>query len=314
VSLRQRTYLILSLGTILVIGFVGFEWWNGRAPVNPETLLLKLTTQDAVVAGLDFDALRSSGVLSSLFDTKGPQEAEYVDFVRDSGFNYQRDLHYVLAAFAPDGEFFFIRGAFDWSKLERYVASQKGSCADHLCRLEGSTPEKKISFFRVRNDLMAMAVAQDPAAATRLKQPGPQDDVIVPKEPAWLTFSAGALRHAAASRGSFSGSSRLFATAIMDAERVTITAGPSTAGNLGARLEAVCRDPQQAGGLVEQMQGLTRVLKSVAAQQTGQQGQSTSADSLGALIASGTFSQAGSHVVGNWTIPGSLLAGLAATR
>jgi hypothetical protein len=310
VTLRQRTYFILSLGAILVVGFVGFAWWNGRAPGNPEALLLKLPTQDAVVVGLDFDALRSSGVLASLFDSKGPQEAEYVDFVRDSGFNYQRDLHYVLAAFAPDGEFFFVRGAFDWSKLARYVASQKGSCGDHLCRLNGSTPEKKISFFQVRNDLMAMAVAEDPGAATRLKQLGPQDDVIVPKEPAWLTFSAGALRHEAASRGSLSGSSRLFASAIMDAERVTITAGPSGAGNLAARLEAVCRDPEQAGGLVEQMQGLTRVLKSGAVQE----GQSAATDSLGGLIASGTFSQAGSHVVGEWTIPGSLLSSLAATR
>ena len=270
---------------------------------DPQSLLLHLPTQDAVVAGLDFDALRNSGLLKSLVGNKVSQEAEYLDFVRDSGFDYQRDLHYVLAAFAPDGEFFLLRGEFDWEKLERYVARQKGSCIDHLCHLAGSTADKKISFFPLRKNLMAMAVAPDEGAATRLKQLGPQNDVTLPKQPVWLTFSAGALRHAASRRGS----SRLFATAIMDAERVTITAGLANGNRMEARLEAVCRDTQQAGSLMAQLQVFMTLLRKLPEQQ----GQVLTQDSLAGLLASGTIAQAGSNVVGRWPIPRELLTNLA---
>ncbi len=300
---RRRTYLIVGLGVLAIAAFGVFAWRNKSASADLQTLLPRLPTQDAVVAGIDFDALRASGILGSLLDGRGQQEAEYVDFVRDSGFNYQRDLRYVLASFAPDGEFFLIRGVFDWPRLERYVATQKGRCENHFCRMAGSTNEKNISFFPLQRDLMAMAVARDAGAAERLNHLGPQADVAVLKEPLWLTFSAGALRHSA----SLEGSSRLFATAIMDAERVTITAGPGSDNHLEARLEAVCRDAQQAGGLTEQLVGLTNLLKRVGAQQQ----QSIPADSVAGLLASGTFTQAGSHVTGHWDIPRSLLAELA---
>ncbi len=276
-----------------------FAWQKSRLPANPEALLLRLPTQDAVVAGVDFDALRGAGLLRLLTDAKVAQDAEYVTFVRESGFDYQRDLHYVLVSFAPDGEFFLIRGAFDWSKLRDYASRQKGSCAGALCRMAGSTPDRKISYLPLSRDWMALAVAPEEGAAARLEKPGPQDDVTVPREPVWLTFSAGALRHAA----SLSGSSRLFATAMMDAERVTITAGAGSHAEIEARLEAICRDAQQAGALTAQLQGLTNVLKTAAQQD----GPGNAPDGLSTVLGSGTFAQAGSHVAGQWPIPRALL-------
>ena len=302
-KLRQRTYVIVTVGLLLVAGAATFAWLNHGVASNPETLLLHLPTQDAVVAGFDFDVLRNSGVLRMLLGAKASQEPEYVDFVRESGFDYQRDLHYVLVSFAPDGEFFLIHGDFDWAKLEQYAADQKGWCLNHVCHLAGSTTDKKISFFPLKKNLMAMAVAPDEGAATRLKELGPQNDVTLPKQPVWLTFSAGALRHAALLRGS----SRLFATAIMDAERVTITAGLADGNQMEARLEAACRDPQQAGGLTAQLQALMTLLRKLPEQQ----GQVMPQDSLAGLLASGTFAQAGSNVVGHWPIPHELLTNLA---
>ncbi len=298
---RRETLLILGLGAIAVVALAIFAWRNGAAASSPEFLLLRLPTQDAVVAGADFQALRHSGFLDPLFDSKTPQDAEYTAFVHDTGFDYRRDLDYVLASFAPDGEFFLVKGRFDWTRLEDYVAHQKGSCFDHLCRVNGSTPEKKISFFPLNKGLMAMAVSTDDTAATRLSKPGPQGDIAVPAQPVWISMSAGALRHST----SLPGSNKLFASAITDANRLTITLG-SSSGKVEAHLDAICRDAQQAGALTMQLRTLTNTFRGVVQQS----GKPPTDSELSGLFAAGTFDQAGSHVVGTWLIPGALLRNL----
>ncbi len=301
---RQQTVSIVSVAALLIGASCMFAWRNGQVATDPESLLSRLPTQNAVVAGLDFDALRASGILNAVLSSKGVQETEYLEFVRASGFDYQRDLHSVLASFAPDGEFFLIRGRFDWEKLEQYTRQQHGLCANHFCHMDGSTPEKKISFLPLRRDLMAMAVAPEDTAALRLKKLGPQDDVPVQNAPVWLTFSAGALRNSA-SRMPLA--SRVFASAIMDAERVTVTIGPTDQNLPEARLEAVCRDAQQAGALSGQLQTLTGLLSRAAANQ----GDARAPDDFAGVLASGKFWNAGSHVLGRWVIPGSVLQNLA---
>jgi hypothetical protein len=298
---RRETHIIVVLGAIAIIALGIFAWRNAVISASPESLLLRLPTQDAVVAGIDFIALRRSGFVDFLLDSKTPQDADYTAFVQDTGFDYRRDLEYVLASFAPDGEFFLVKGKFDWPKLEEYVAHQKGSCFDHLCRVSGSTPEKKISFFPLRNGLMAMAVSTDDTAATRLNKPGPQGDIAIPGQPVWISMSAGALRHST----SLPGSSKIFASAITDANRITITLGLD--GNaLDAHLDAVCRDAQQAGALTTQLRSLTNALQKVAQQG----GKPIAENELSGLLAAGKFDQAGSHVMGTWPVSRALLQNL----
>ena len=108
---RRETLLIVGLGATAILALALFAWHNGSLATRPESLLLRLPTQDAVVVGADFQAVRRSGFLDPLFDSKTPQDADYTAFVRDTGFDYRRDLDYVLASFAPDGEFFLVKGA-----------------------------------------------------------------------------------------------------------------------------------------------------------------------------------------------------------
>jgi hypothetical protein len=141
-----------------------------------------------------------------------------------------------------------------------------------------------------------MAVSSDDTAVVRLRNLGPQDDVDVPGQPVWLTISSGALRHSV----SLPGSSQMFASAISNASRVTLTVGPAGA-NIEAHLDAICHDAQQAGFLTMQLQTLTSTLR---------QGKPGAGNDLAALLTSGTFEQAGSHVLGRWPIQRSLLQNL----
>lgn len=291
-----------------LIGFVAFVllltvaggaaiWWKHRVPPTPDALLKRLPTDGAVVAGINVQALRFGGFVQLIADSKSAVDPEYTQFVRGTNFDYTRDLDYLLASFSPDGEFFFVEGRFDWPRIEAYVASQKGSCKSHFCKVDGSTPARRVSFFRAGPNLMAMAVAPDDTAADRLRKPGPQADLTIPTQPVFLTASAGALRQASA----LSGAGRMFASALTDASRMTLTAGPS-GSDVDIRLDAVCGDAQRAGSLVEQLQTLTRVLRDQAGR---------APDGLGSVLLSGKFDQRGPHVFGRWPVPRAVIAGLA---
>jgi hypothetical protein len=301
VTPRQKTIGILSLGAAVIVAFGVMAWRNGRVSTAPHELLKRLPTQDAVVAGFDFDALRRGGYLSFLSSSKTQEDPDYTAFVRDTGFDYKRDLDYVLASFSPDGTFFLVKGTFDWDKLEAYATGQKGSCYQHLCRVNGSTPQRHISFFPLKHNLLAMAVAPDDTAAIRLNKMGPQDDIDVPGQPVWLSMSSGALRHSF----TLPDSTRMFASAITNATRITLTVGPKGA-DIEAHLDAVCGDAQQAGALTMQLQTLTNLLREAGKRQ----GQAATGNDLAVLLTAGTFEQAGSHVLGKWPIQKALIEDL----
>jgi hypothetical protein len=289
-SPRAKTLFVVGAGVLILAGMLGVALWNARIPTDPGSLLKRLPTQDAAVVGVDFAALRRDGFVQWLDRSKTPEEPDYLAFVQETGFDYKRDLDYVLASFAPDGEFFLVKGAFNWAKIEEYVLRQHGSCFDHLCRVSGSTPERHISFFPLKHNLMAMAVATDDTAAARLQKPGPQSDIDVPAAPVWMTLSAGALR----------GSRHFteFASALTGANRVTLTAAPSGAA-FEARLDAICRDAQQAGALTMQLRTLTNMLP-------------RDAGGVAGLLRSGTFEQSSSHVFGHWPVSTDFVQSIAA--
>ena len=64
-----------------------------------------------------------------------------------------------MLAFAPDGKYMLLKGRFDWKSLRGYVRGSDGLCNNSFCRMAGSTPDRRISFFPVQSNLMALAVS-----------------------------------------------------------------------------------------------------------------------------------------------------------
>ena len=56
-------------------------------------------------------------------------------------------------------------GRFHWKNLMDYAVRQGGSCHNSFCTAPSSRPNRRISFYPVRPDLMAMAISQDDFAA-----------------------------------------------------------------------------------------------------------------------------------------------------
>jgi hypothetical protein len=269
-----------------------------RRPETAATLLHRLPTRDATVLSLDVRTLRQAGLLKLLAVNKSAEEPEYQAFIQNSGFDYQRDLDSAMVAFAPTGNFFLVRGRFDWKKLETYAQANGGSCYDKLCRMPGSTPDRRISFLPLQADMMALAVSSDDLAASRLTGAGPQRDIDVPAQPVWLSVPGADLGRTAL----LAGPAQAFAGALSAADRLMLTLGPRD-GNFEARLEAVCKNPDDAKALVEHLAKLTGVLRDAVKTKPG--------DDIPALLAAGSFSRKDQKVFGYWPIRKTMIEALA---
>lgn len=301
---RALTAGIVACGAVLA---ATLGWWGYRNGLfgggSDARLLERLPTQDAVVLSIDFSALRSSGLLQKLAPSQALQEPEYAAFVRDSGLNYQTDLDRALVAFAPDGTFLLVRGRFDWAKLDNYARAHGGSCANGLCRMVGSAPDRRISYLPLNRHLMALAVSRDDVAATRLQHSGPQRLIDAPADPLWLTIPAAALKRGVG----LPPGAQMFLSGIGGAEQVLLSVG-SSGPDLEARMKVDCHSPQEAMALALQMQKAATTLSDVLAHTSG----AGKPDDLGLLLTSGVFAQNGNTVTGRWPLRKAFLDSLIA--
>ena len=290
---RIGTYAILAAGlAALAVGL-----WKARD--DHFQALEHLPAADATVASVDLVTLRRAGILGLLAGNPGAEEPDYLSFVHETGFDYQKDLDHVTAAFTPDATYFIVQGRFDWARLESFAKSSGGGCYERLCHLPGSTPERRISFLPLRANIMALAVSTDDLAAARLRDQKTSFTLQIPKDPVWISIPASGLKRTA----SLVPAMRLFAATVAGANRVTLTIGPKQGGDYAARLEAICSSPQAAKTIAGQLTTVTSALKSAEGKKQP--------DDLAGVLLTGTFQQSNEKVFGYWPIRKGLFENLA---
>jgi hypothetical protein len=230
------------------------------------------------------------------------EEPEYKVFVMKTEFDYTRDLDAVLACFTPRAKYLVVRGRFDWNSLEAYAREQGGTCRDALCRMSGSTPDRKISFFPLRPDLMGLAVSPDDSAAIDLESTATRRRALeLPDAPVWVSIPRALLK----SGSDLPAGTRMFAHTMEDADDVSIAMALS--GNrFEARLNAQCRSGQQAAALAAQLTAITGMLREMIAREH----QTPNLRDLSGVLTSGTFNQVGTHVTGSWPLEKGFVEGL----
>ncbi len=293
---RRVTLGILASAIVLIAAAV---WFNLRRSGGLSTqldLLARLPNEPATVLSADFSLLRRAGLLNA---RTVPLEPEYKAFLDGTGFDYHRDLDFLVASFSGSGEFFVARGRFDWTKLRNYAIKQGGSCYDQLCRVQGSTPERRISFLPLSDNVIALAVSTDDLAATRLRTPHAVVTSQVPNTPVWLSVSGQVLGRP----GALPEGIRVALSGLMEADRVLLTAGPGPRG-IEAHLETTCRSLDAARTLESQLRSTTATLRETTARNK------TSDESLAAVLSTGSFGRDAKKVTGTWRIDRSIIEGL----
>jgi hypothetical protein len=299
--MKRRLLIGAVLAALCSIGTIAYL--KTRDLATPESILARLPADDASILSIDFTALRRSGILDLLSGSVGEEEPEYKTFVEKTAFDYRRDLDHAFVSFHPSGVYFLVEGHFDWKRLEAYAREQGGGCFNSLCRMPGSVPSRKISFFPLKSSLMAMSVSADDFAATRMNEPAKSArHMAMLKQPVWLSLPSATLKKS----GEFPTGTQLFAKAMEDAESATLSLAPQGKA-IEAQLEVVCRNAQEASILAAQFQKVTEVLRQIIAKEK----QKPTPGDLAGVLTAGAFHQEDARVLGRWPIERAFLDNLA---
>lgn len=283
----------------LIVG--GVATYRART-ASTAALLTRLPHEGAVVLYVDFNGLRRAGVLSLLAASRVGQEPEYRAFVDQTGFDYLNDLESALVSFDASGTYFLLTGRFDWRALKDFVVTQGGTCYNTLCRIAGSTPERKISFFPLRANLMALAVSSDEFGATRMQERRRPPAMEIPRTPVWWRIPVAALKN----NPSLPAGTRMFVRALEGTNAVLFSAGPAGRG-LTVSMEATCPNPAAAGVLTEQLRSATAQLRDLIAREH----QAPNPADLSGVLVAGAFEQHETRVIGRWPVERAFLTSLA---
>jgi hypothetical protein len=186
-----------------------------------------------------------------------------------------------------------VKGRFDWKSLRTYAIDEGGSCVTAVCRMIGSTPERRISFFPVQSGLMALAVSKDESAVVRLSghPSGPPADV--PNAPIWLSVPGAFLK----SEDNLPTGTKMFARGMEAADHLTLTFVPE-GSHLAAQLAIRCNDEQHAVMVASQLASTTLILN----QMLEREHQNPGPGDLAGILAKGTFRSEGQTVFGYWPV------------
>jgi hypothetical protein len=283
---------------------LGIYWFHTRSAARPSNLVACLPAANATVIYLDVDALRRSGIIGML-DSKSAEEPDYRQFVNQTKFDYARDLDAIAAAVKDGRIYFALRGRFRWSNLADYAARQGGSCHKDFCVVPGSQPNRRISFYLVERDVLALAVAPDDFAAYQVTSDSGKVSTIPPKDPVWALIPAPAL----ATMDALPADAKAFVPALQGAEQILFSIGGDSTQHLQLGIHVTCKDAPAATALLAQLEKITKALQDLVAQQRKKPGPAD----LNQVLVAGSFRRDERQVYGEWPIPRAFLDAIVGT-
>lgn len=297
----QRGRLLLAgLALICLAGVAVAIYIVSHRALNASSMVAFLPERDASFFYADIRAVRSSGILNKLVGSAVAEESEYKAFVAQTGFDYKRDLDQVVGSSGDGSSYFLLEGRFDWPRLAGHVKQQGGTCkGDGDCFVKGSTPERIISFRRLRSNLMALASSPSDTGAHAVEErPSQQAVSTIPVEPVWISLPGSAIR----TQRAMPPGTKLFAKALENANRVLIKLGPQGA-DFALAMDIMCPGEEDATVLKQQLDSLTKLLQSLIAREQ----KTPNRNDLSGILTSGVFERERDHVQAKWMLPRAFL-------
>ncbi|HYL37353.1 MAG TPA: hypothetical protein VEV17_15670 [Bryobacteraceae bacterium] len=297
-------HLAVLLIAICAAAIGGLYLFRMRGGSGPAGLVSYLPAANATVIYIDVDAIRRSGILNMVAGSKAAEEIEYKQFVDQTLFDYRQDLDAVAAALKDNQVFFALRGRFHWKNLMDYALHQGGSCHNGFCVTPGSRPNRRISFYALKPDILAMAVSPDDFAAYQIARKSGAAPVVPSSQPVWAVVPILALKNA----DSLPAGTKPYVRALGDAQQVVFALGPE-GDHLQLALNVTCRDPQAASSLLVDLEGATNELRKRIAKEH----QPADPSDLSGVLAAGAFRRDDRRVYGQWPIARSFVDAITAT-
>jgi hypothetical protein len=302
--MRRRTTLwivvaILALAGAAILSVVDVQ--RHRFVRSSIDLVKQLPPGDFTRFYADLGALRKAGLLHLLTGANPIQEKDYREFVRQTQFDYARDLDAIAGA--SDGEqlFFLIRGHFDWDKFKQYVVARGGTCRSQSCAVPTSKSGYWANLVRLQPGVAGLAISANNAAADTLRREVPQGDAEAPSNPVWVSVSKTLLTKPE----SLPLAMRALAISLQAADSVILSLGPAVdkESAFAIDLDASYSVEPSAETARAQLEIQTRMLK-LGLQRAHRE--PDPADLTG-LLTAGTFQRVRKQVTGSWPVRRELL-------
>jgi hypothetical protein len=289
--------VVLVLCGVMLWGAV---WFRSRA-ITPVAMLKRLPTDNAVVVFIDFSQLRRVHLDQLLDSMTVGQDPEYQSFIQKIDFDYRHDLDTAMMAVAPAGKFVLAKGRFDWKALTTYVMNVDGKCNNSVCRLVGSTPDRRISFFPLQGNLMALAVSQDESAAERMQTVNQRPDPELPDAPIWMMIPPAIINSGQA----LPEGTQMFARTLEHAKSVMLWVAPAGDAFV-ARLSVQFATVADAVDVASKLTKITSLLRDLIERES----QKPNPADLSGFLTAGSFHNEGTKVLGSWPVQHVLLENL----
>lgn len=304
--LQLRQVVALSVAACALAAGGGTYWfYRTHSPARASDLVALLPTSNASVLYIDVDGMRRSGILNLVAGSKAVEEPDYQQFVNETKFDYRQDLDAIAAAFKDGKIFFALRGRFHWKDLAAYAVRQGGSCHSDFCVVVGSQPNRRISFYPLKSNVMAMAISTDDFAAYQVANDSGKLTLDPPKEPVWALIPAVAFQK----MDSLPAAAKAYVPALQSAEQIIVSIGAEPAASrLQLGVQVNCKDMTAASTLLTQLESTTNALRQMLSKNHQKP---DPADVTGVLIA-GIFHRSDRQVYGIWPIPRAFVDAIAA--
>ncbi|HXJ07686.1 MAG TPA: hypothetical protein VNH65_21500 [Candidatus Acidoferrum sp.] len=162
---RRLAGTIVAVVVVSMALVFGYQRWTSSSYDPRNDLLAQMPAESSAVLYIDLDGLRQSPFLAEIYKwaPQAKADADYVQFLQSTGFNYETDLHRVSIAFLKRAEattlFVVAEGQFDRKKISAY-ASQMGTRENHKGReifsVQPGGGTRRITFTFLRNDRIAL--------------------------------------------------------------------------------------------------------------------------------------------------------------
>lgn len=301
---RRKLWLLLSLVLVLAMAaYFGVERYRYRFIRSNDDLLRLLPAGDTTSFFADVAKLRQGGYLRLLAGAQPKHDADYLTFLRQTGFDYSTDIDALAGASEGQQLWFALRGTFDWRKLAHYATQQGGTCHSSICSVPTSTPGRWASFRSLQPDVMVLAVSTRPAAAGRFGL-APAPATTPSNAPVWVHPSHALLTNPA----DLPLALRIFAISLQSADSVLLSLRPASTPDSAFVVEtdAVFSNQSAAETARHQLDISTGLLKL----ELKRENQAPRPSDLTGLLTSGVFQLVHHHLIGTWPVPKQLLQSL----
>lgn len=286
----QPAALLIAVCALVIAGLYFYRSSGGD---RPNDLASYLPAGEGALVYIDVSALRRSGILDIIAGKKASADLEYKSFIDETRFDYLEDLDAVAALFKKDQVYMTVRGRFDWKRLMAFATRHGGTCTNGICTAPGSKPERKVSFYPIRPDLMGLSVGADGFAVYQITRKTGRMPVVAPPQPVWAVLTGPMLKSFTA----LPAGAGPFTAALENADRMVFTLG-ERGMQLELGIKVTCQTLDKASLLMNELQMNTDRLRRKFADEHKE----LNPDDISGILSEGVFRREERQVFGAWPV------------